>query len=86
MWCGAGKRGFRPCAPGGREPGNIDVDKIQDVRLDGFDLGRQCHLGRLEWDASGPRLFDRGGEAMVQLVAYDADAVHEVIVYEIVWP
>lgn len=75
-------------ATGGGEPffRPDDLDALYDVRLDGFDLARKCHLGRYLWDGQGGRLFDRGGEAMVQLVAYDDPAVPRIVVHRISWP
>ncbi len=63
-----------------------DPAKVFDIRLDGFDLGRRCHLGRREWELPGHWLFDRGGEAMVQVVSYDDPLVPQVVVYRIGWP
>lgn len=71
---------------GRMEVRDTDGTKVYDIRLDGFDLGRQCHLGRRVWDSPGPRLFDRGGEAMIQFVVYDDDAVPRVVVHSIGWP
>lgn len=70
----------------GAEPVRPDPGKVSDTRIDGFDLGRQCHLGRRMWDVPGHRLFDRGGEAMIQVVSYDHPAVPQVVVYRIGWP
>lgn len=63
-----------------------DGTQAYDIRLDGFDLGRRCHLGSLVWDSPGPRLIDRGGETMVQFVVYDESGVPRVAVHGIGWP
>ena len=65
-----------------------DSHRLGDLRLDGFDLGRQCHLGhRVEDDfLQAPRLFSRGGEAMAYGVVHDDPAAPQVAVYRIAWP
>ena len=64
-----------------------DHHKLVDLRLDGFDLGRQCRLGyRVEDDRlHAPKLFRRGGEAMAYGVSHDDPAALRIVVYRIGW-
>ena len=59
--------------------------KMNDVRLDGFDLRRRCHLGHRMYDdfRTSPQLFVRGGEVMAYTTDLADLAALQIVVHQI---
>lgn len=61
--------------------------KVDDMRLDGFDLRRRCHLGHRMYDdrRASPSLFTRRGEVMAYTTELSDLAVLQIVVHRIGW-